>query len=231
LHAVLRNLPARLIDSDEPGIARESFDFHCPLMSLAGCVDPRGLSIPAPHAFAVPEKSRHEAERRVAAYGDYFRIGIVWSGSAAHPDRARRTVPLQSLLPLAGLPSVQLFSLQTGSATEQLARLDTNERVVNLGTYLHDFGDTAAAIERMDLIVAAESAVAHLASALGIPVLMVLPYTPRWIYGTHGAATPWYPSMHLLRQTEPGNWDKVFGEVMRRVRACVTGRERGRRFS
>jgi Tfp pilus assembly protein PilF len=230
LHPVLCNLPARLVDSEEPGIARERFDFHCPLMSLPGCVDPRGLSIPAPHAFAVPEKSRHEMERRIAACGDHFRIGIVWSGSAAHPDRARRTVPLQSLLQLGALPSVQLFSLQAGSAAEHMARLDTDQRVVDLGTHLHDFGDTAAAVEKMDLIIAAESAVAHLASALGIPMLMVLPYTPGWIYGTHGGATPWYPSMHLLRQAEPGNWDKVFREMMRRVRACVKGRERERRL-
>jgi hypothetical protein len=214
LHPVLGGLSVRLAPGRDA--ATRIPDFHCPLLSLPGVVDPRGITIPEPAVVAVPEASRVAMRRRIAPWAASFRVGVAWSGGRM-PEEARAAVPLQRLLPLASLPGVQLFSLQKGAAAADLHRAGAAGFVVDLGSHCRHFGDTAAAIEQMDLVVCCDGAVAQLAGSMDKPVLVLLAFSPHWIYGVSGDATPWYHTMRLLRQTSPGDWRSVCAEMMRLV--------------
>jgi hypothetical protein len=85
--------------------------------------------------------------------------------------------------------------------------------VLDLGSRVRDFADTAAVLQRLDLVVMTDSAVAHLAGSLGAPVWNLLNFVPYWLYGTAGERSAWYPSMRLVRQPAPGDWDSVFARV------------------
>ncbi len=217
LHPLFADVQVRLLDYADPGIAAQGFDFHCPVMSLPGLVDPRGLSIPEPLAVSIPGQSRVLLGRRVAPYAGSFRVGVVWSGSTRFAGHVRRSVALASLLPLAAMPGVQLFSLQKGKPATQLNTSGAGGFIVDLAAQCADFGDTAAAIELMDLIVTTDSGVAHLAGCIGKPALNLLQYKPSWIYGMRGEATPSYPTMRLIRQMAPGDWSSVINEMSRLV--------------
>ena len=112
---------------------------------------------------------------------------------------------------------VQLFSLQKGKSATQLNTSGAGGFIVDLAAQCIHFGDTAAAIELMDLVVTTDCGVAHLAGCLGKPALNLLQYKPCWIYGMRGEATPSYPTMRLIRQASPGDWDSVFREMSRLV--------------
>lgn len=226
LHPVLGALPVRLLDTDDPVITSEYFDFHSPLMSLPGLVDSRSLCIPEPVAITVPDASTASLARRVQPQAGALRIGINWQGEGNTAADQRHALPLQRLLPLAALPGVQLFSLQKGRAAQELKRSGAGALVVELGSHLHDFGDTAAAIAQMDLVLTGDGAIAHLAGCLGKPVLALLPHAPHWFYGCGGESTPWYPAMRLIRQKSPGDWASVFEEVLRLVGTWAARRER-----
>lgn len=217
LHPLFAASKVRLFDCADPAIAGQHYDFHCPVMSLPGLVDPRGLSIPEPLEVSIPEQSRILLGRRVAPHAGSFRIGVAWSGSTALADNARRSVPLARLLPLAAMPGVQLFSLQKGKPATQLNTSGAGGFIVDLAAQCVHFGDTAAAIELMDLVVTTDSGVAHLAGCIGKPALNLLQYQPCWIYGMRGEATSSYPAMRLIRQTSPGDWDSVFREMLHLV--------------
>ena len=161
-----------------------------------------------------------------------FKIGIVWQGSRVYrPDRWR-SIPLAQFAPLARLPGVRLISLQKGFGSEQIAAVDFP--VVDLSDRLDEaagpFMDTAAVIGKLDLVVASDTAIAHLAGALGAPVWVALPFSPDWRWLRDRDDSPWYPTMRLFRQT-------TFGPMGRRFRAhcqppskrrrAEAGRDRG----
>ncbi len=219
LHPALAGMPVRLVPDADAVAPRETPDFWCPLLSLPGVVDPRGIAIPDPVDISIPEDSRVLMRRRIAPYAGCFRIGVVWSGGGGGRDDARAAVPLARLLPLAALPGVQVFSLQQGSAAEEQRSAGAAGFVVDLGTRCRHFGDTAAAVEQMDLLVGCDSAVAQLAGCMGKPALALLPFNPHWIYGMRGDATPWYPTLRLLRQKSPGDWSSVCTELL-----CLVGK-------
>jgi len=212
LHPLLDALPLRLALPDDARVLAERYDFHCPLMSLPGIVDARGATIPEPLAVTVPEASRQLMQQRMAPHADKMRIGIVWT--ARH---AREGVPLARLLPLAAFPGVQLFSLQRGRAIDDIQAAGAAGLITELGSSCRHFGDCAAALESLDLLVSTDSEMAHLAGSLGKPVLGLLHYKPDWIYGISGDSTPWYPTLRLMRQQAPGEWDNVFQELLRLV--------------
>lgn len=230
LHPVFASIDARIQVPTAELLGSASFDFHCPLMSLPGAIDSCSLPVVEPVEISVPAVSHRKMERYVAPWRESFRIGVVWSGSTSFADNARRAVSLKRFLPLASLPDVQLFSLQKGPPASELRKLGASGFIVDLAPRLRDFGDTAAAVEQLDLIVMTDSSVAHLAGSMGVPILNLLQFKPYWIYAMSGDSTPWYPTMRLIRQQSPGDWDSVFGEVMRLVGkwAEVRARQSGR---
>lgn len=189
-------------------------DFFLPMLSAPRVFGTRLDNVPAPIPYLQPRKELVEKWRaRLPAGG--VRIGIVWQGNRAHPADRDRSMPLEMLAKLAA-PGFTLISLQKGAGTEQLAHLRPPETVVDLGDELDasaPFLDTAAILTLLDVTVTVDTAVAHLAGALGVPVWVALPFTPDWRWLLGRSDTPWYPTMRLFRQSAPGDWTSVIDAI------------------
>ena len=163
-----------------------------------------------------------DAERRIGRDGP-FTVGIAWQGNPVFPQDCHRSMPLRHFAPLAAIPGVRLFSLQKGFGAEQLAAAPFP--VEDLGAALDAAGgaftDTAAAMMALDLVIVSDSAVAHVAGALGRPVWVVLPLAPDWRWLLDREDTPWYPTMRLFRQRRLGEWDEVFERIAAALGAAV----------
>ncbi len=204
-----------------PGIAelREAgtfqvseFDTYCPLLSLPQVFGTTVETIPAaiPYLDIAALKRRKPPpdlpERR---RGAGIRIGIVWVGSPTYQNDRQRSMALAELLPVLRLGGFDFYSLQKGERARDLQGLPPDCRVLDLDASLADFGDTALVIDALDLVISVDTAVAHLAGALGKPVWILLPEVPDWRWGLTGETTPWYPSMRLFRQERCGDWTAV----------------------
>ena len=228
-HPELRRLLANQpVDEFVPaGSPFPAYDVQASLMSLPlllGTTSP--AAVPPPLPPAIPAAARDKAARLVGpAEPGTLRVGIVWSGRVTFADNSRRATSLARFLRLAEVPGVRLFSLQKGPPEEQLADLGTGRLVQPLGPQLEDFADTAAVLERLDLVIMTDSSVAHLAGSLGRPVWNLVQYVPYWIYGFEnglfGDSTPWYPSMRLFRQGHDQDWEPVFARVGEALAALI----------
>ncbi len=194
----------------EIGARPPGVDVLSHLLSLPGLLGTTPASIPAriPYLHADPELVAAWQEELAPYRG--LKIGITWQGNPAFKGDRRRSFPLERFAPVARLEGVQLFSLQKGFGSEQLEQLEQPCPIENLGPRLNDFMDTAALIKNLDLVIAPDTAVAHLAGALGVPVWMAVPFTPDWRWMLGRTDSPWYPTMRLFRQSAPGDWHGVF---------------------
>lgn len=144
------------------------------------------------------------------------RIGLVWSGNPRHRNDARRSVPLRFLQPLIATPGVQFFSLQHGpDALHRAGELPPH--VTAIGTHLTSLNDTAHALLRLDLLITVDTSVAHLAGALGVQTVLLVPFVPDWRWLLDRSDTPWYTSMQLLRQSALFEWSPVIDAARSRV--------------
>jgi hypothetical protein len=199
-----------------------SFDVHVPLLSLPGLLGTTPSSIPAdvPYLRADPRLVRRWRKELKPLAG--FRVGIVWQGNASNKRDHLRSVALPLFEPLARVPGVRLVSLQKGPGSEQAAQAGFG--VLDLSGRLDEesgpFMDTAAVLANLDLLVSVDTAVAHLAGALGVPAWLALPLAPDWRWLLGREDSPWYPSLRLFRQCRPGDWDDVF----RRIAAALPQR-------
>ena len=139
-----------------------------------------------------------------------FKVGIAWQGNPDHRRDRQRSAPLQAFEPLAEIPGVRLVSLQKGPGREQLPQLADRLNLLDLTDQVEDFADTAALMSHLDLVITIDTAVAHLAGALGIPVWLAIQFLPEWRWLLEREDSPWYPSMRLFRQTAWGHWAGVF---------------------
>ncbi|HLZ20090.1 MAG TPA: glycosyltransferase family 9 protein, partial [Smithellaceae bacterium] len=140
------------------------------------------------------------------------RIGLAWSGSAAHTNDRHRSIPLETLLPLLGIHA-EFHSLQKEYREADRRILMTEENLIDHSDRIGDFGDTAALMEEMDLVISVDTAAAHLAGALGKPVWVLLPCIPDFRWLQHREDSPWYPTARLFRQTTPGDWNPVLERI------------------
>ena len=154
-------------------------------------------------------------------------VGIAWQGNPGYRADQHRSLPLCALLPLTapnGEPDggVKFFSLQKHYGHEQLTRLDPRPPIADLAPELDNDGaafvDTAAVLVALDLLICSDSAIAHLAGALGVEVWLLLAHRPDWRWGNHGESTPWYPRARLFRQSTPGDWRGVVERVAAALR-------------
>jgi Flp pilus assembly protein TadD len=145
------------------------------------------------------------------------RIGINWQGNPQHHADVYRSIPLELLRPLSQLAGVELISLQFGFGSEQLQQCDFAERIVRLPEHVDRdggaFTDTTAILHHLDCVITTDTAIAHLAGAVGTPVAMMLGRVPDWRWGMQGKSTPWYPSVTLYRQQQLGRWEDVVAKV------------------
>lgn len=141
-----------------------------------------------------------------------LRVGLVWRGSAQHPNDHRRSLGLTALL--AHLPcGPQYLSLQIDPTAAELLVLQERNDMATLEPSEPDWCNTAAAIRTLDLVISVDTAVAHLAGALGVPTWVLLPFAPDWRWQLQRSDSPWYRSLRLFRQTQPGDWNGVLQEV------------------
>src|SRR5262249_20757032 len=157
-----------------------AFDVHSLLMSVPGLLGTSLVNIPADVPYLFPDPQRVERWRQELADVAAFQIGIVWSGNVEHKRNRMRSVPLVQFLALARVPGARLISLQKGPGLEEWQALDKGAEIVELGSRLNSFMDTAAVMKNLDLVIACDTASAHLAGALGVPVWVALPFAPDW---------------------------------------------------
>lgn len=200
------------------------FDVHCPLMSLPGVL---GLSMEqlwtGSYLSADPGRVATWRERLDGHPG--FRVGICWQGNRKHLFDAQRSFALSQLQPLAEVGDIQLISLQQGPDAEQIAT--SPFEVVDLGNALDADGaflDTAAVIKSLDLVITADTALAHLAGGLGAPVWLALSAHGDWRWFEDRDTSPWYPTVRLFRQPHLGEWNHVFESMARALRRMVVER-------
>jgi len=142
-----------------------------------------------------------------------LRVGLVWAGSKNHPNDHNRSMKYSQLAPLSKVTGVRFYSLQIGPAAAEIANTPAAFELIDFAADLHDFADTAALISHLDLIIAVDTAVAHVAGAMGKPVWVLLSRKPDWRWLLDRENSPWYPTLRLFRQTRRGDW----AEVMERV--------------
>jgi tetratricopeptide (TPR) repeat protein len=163
----------------------------------------------------------HVAQDRIGRWAkhipaDGFRVGLVWKGGSGHENDADRSLPtLKLLTPLGTVSGVQFISLQKGAGEDEARSPPPDLPLVHLGSDIADFADTAAIVTQLDLVICVDTAVAHLAGALGRPCWVLLPdYKTDWRWLTTGADSPWYPQrMRLFRQRRAGDWAPVVEEI------------------
>jgi ADP-heptose:LPS heptosyltransferase len=140
-------------------------------------------------------------------------VGLVWSGERSHDNDRNRSLRLETLLPLLKTPDVTFVSLQHEVRDEDRALLQEQSAVVHVGDRFCDFADTAAVISLLDAVISADTAVAHLAGAMGKPLLLLLPFGADFRWLRERDDTPWYPTARLFRQSAFGDWASVIDVV------------------
>ena len=196
-----------------------AFDCQCPLMTLPLAFGTEVSTIPTDVPYVTPPADRSERWRARLAAVARPRVGLVWSGRPTHLNDRNRSIDLRRLLPLLADPRPWFVSLQRDLRPHDETVLRAHSRILDLAAELTDFADTAAAIGALDLVIAVDTAVVHLAGAMGKPVWILLPHAVdfRWMYGRDDS--PWYPTARLFRQPAPGNWDDVIARVARALYA------------
>jgi tetratricopeptide (TPR) repeat protein len=190
------------------------------LMSVPGVLAMTPDTIPATVPYLGPGAQHLAAWRE--RLGGGFKVGISWQGSPTFVHDRGRSIPLGAFAPLAGIPGIRLISLQKRPGAEQVTAVPFGTRIETPlnASDMSDraFGDTSAVIANLDLIVASDSMIAHLAGALGRPAFVALRQIPdwRWLLGRDDC--PWYPTMRLFRQTTDGDWQTVFTQIAAAVR-------------
>ncbi len=195
-------------------------DVHCPLVSLPLGFCTRLDTIPAPVPYLAPPPGLARAwQARLPRTGGR-RIGVAWAGNPRHENDHNHSIPLATFEALfRAAPGDHFFSLQKEPVAADSARLPAQPNVTDLGPQLDSFGDTAAVISQLDLVIAVDTSVAHLAGALGCPVWVLLPFAPDWRWLLGRDDSPWYPSARLFRQPSPSAWESVLEEVSRSLAA------------
>ena len=212
---------AGVVATDE---VRLEADWHCPFISLprafAGTRTPWGAAAPylntdpgrvAAAALQIPGRGQG---------GRDLRVGLVWGGAPrrenlqAHSIDRKRSMPLRRLAPLAGLRGVRLVSLQHGEYARELHDPPDGLMLADPMAFVDDMDDTASLVRCLDVVVSVDTSMAHLAGGLGVPTILMDRYDNCWRWFHDRTDSPWYPSMTIVRQSRPGDWDGVVERVV-----------------
>ncbi|MDR3485735.1 MAG: tetratricopeptide repeat-containing glycosyltransferase family protein [Bradyrhizobium sp.] len=199
-----------------------AFELHCPLLSLPLAFGTQPGTIPAavPYLAASAEQQAYWRDRLPPGR---LRAGFVWSGQSSHKNDSNRSIALPRLSALFEDPQVRCFSLQRDLRDADGEALRDLPNLVHLGGELRDFADTAAIISLLDIVVSVDTAVAHLAGALGKPVMILLPHAADFRWMRNLDVSPWYPGARLLRQPAFGDWDSVIARAAGELRHLALG--------
>jgi hypothetical protein len=201
------------------GEAVTDFDRHVPLLSLPRIFGTTLETVPAEVPYLAPDPDRVARWReRLAAPAGAARIGLVWAGNPLHKNDHNRSIRLAELAPLLATEGASFFGVQKGPAAAEAAELPPGVRLVSLSDDIHDFADTAAILSQLDLLIAVDTSVVHLAGALALPVWTMLPIAPDWRWQLECTDSPWYPTLRLFRQATPKARPALIDEVTRAFR-------------
>ena len=206
------------------------FDLHCPLLSLPLAMRTRLDTIPASTPYLAAQENKVRAWRDRLAGHEKRRIGLVWAGNprkqlaGCNRIDALRSMEFAQLAPLFDVPDCEFFSLQKGDdAVRQLRGSNLRQHVLDWTDDLHDFSDTAALIENLHLVIAVDTAVAHLAGALNKPIWLLNRYNTCWRWLLDREDSAWYPTARLFRQDASRQWDRVVARVCAALRDAAGG--------
>ena len=204
----------------EKGAELPAFDCHCPLLSLPLACGTQLETIPAPARYLSSASSKRQAWNERLGQKTRPRIGLVWSGNAAHSNDRKRSIALAELL--LYLPSgFDYISLQNElRSSDQAALQDSGIR--HFVQSIHDFADTAALVDVLDLVISVDTSVAHLCGALGKTTLLLLPYIPDWRWLLERPDSAWYPSLRLLRQGPERQWAPVLQSLAALLQQAIS---------
>ena len=188
-----------------------AFDFQITLSSLPLVMGTTFETIPAnvPYLHANPDRVAVWRQRLAEKAQGRPAVGLVWHGRPTNSINQTRSMPLGALTPVLELDHILPVSLQVGAGSEQLSQHPARSRVFDAAPMLSDFGETAALMTALDHVVTIETAAAHLAGGLGRPAHVLLPHVADWRWLEKREDSPWYPTLRLLRQEEPGDWHAV----------------------
>lgn len=205
----------------ERGTGFEAYDLYCPYMSLPLAFQTSLATIPAEIPYLRVPEAAHRYEFHTAADQGppRLKVGLVWSGSITHMRDAKRSIPLQNLIPLMTLP-VEFHCLQKELRSADEAVMATLP-IQDHRAQLNQFADTAALIDAMDVVITVDTSVAHVAGAMGKPVWVLLPFVPdyRWLLAREDS--PWYPTARLFRQPQRADWTAVVTRVGQELQALA----------
>jgi hypothetical protein len=219
LHGLMSTLSStvQVVSSGDP---LPDFDFHCPLLSLPLAFATQLDTIPSATRYLSAREEQTRAWRERLGRHDKPRIGLAWAGNprkelpGANRIDGQRSIALDRLAPLFEVTACEFFSLQKGSdAVRQLRDSALRQRVNDYTDDLHDFSDTAALIENLDLVISVDTSVAHLAGALGKPFWLLNRYNTCWRWLLDREDSPWYPTARLFRQDTTRAWEPVIQRV------------------
>lgn len=198
------------------------YDVALPIMSLPRILGTTLQSIPADIPYLSPIETDVEKWRgKFSNEQAVIRVGLVWAGGAAFKGNKQRSMSLEKFAVLGQIPGVSFYSLQKGPSADEVKNPPAGMQIVDWSDEIGDFADTAAFISQLDLVIAVDTAVAHLAGAMGKSVWTLIPASSdfRWLQGREDS--PWYPTMRLFRQKERGNWPEVMQRVASELRLLV----------
>ena len=222
LHPLLASSGVRNLVSPE---ALPDFDVQVSIMLLPARFYRKAswMREQVPYMFASEPLVVHWRETLSHIQG--LRVGICWQGNPKYPRDPWRSAPLRDLLPLADVKGVRLVSLQRGYGSEQLAEFAAESGIVELAADFDGahgaFMDTAAVLASLDLTITTDTAMAHLAGAMGRPAWVALSHAAEWRWQQQGETSPWYPLLRLFRQSAPGDWGGVFVRMADQLRALA----------
>jgi tetratricopeptide (TPR) repeat protein len=202
----------------EPTYALPRFDFSCALPGLPRLFRSTLETIPRAAPYLRADAKRLAGWRERLGETGELTVAIAWRGNPGHPDNDRRSIAPSDLAPLFSVPGVRFLTVQKDDADAPAA-----ENILRCGA--HDLDDIAAILSIADLTISVDTVFCHLAGALGRPVWTLLAVSPDWRWQTAGEATPWYPTMRLFRQHEPGDWAGVVARVAHALGSRVTGED------
>jgi tetratricopeptide (TPR) repeat protein len=225
LKTLLATLDAvdRLISFDDE-LPASCHDLWTPILSIPYFCKTLADSMPVEIPYLRAPQD-HVAKWAARLLPDGFRVGLAWKGNPLFESDTDRSLPsLDVLAPLWGVTGVRFVSLQKGRGEDEAAHPPAGLPLTNLGCEMEDFADTAAAIMRLDLVICVDTAVAHLAGALGKRCWVMLPaYKTDWRWLDHGSGSPWYPGvMRLFRQSSAGDWSGVVAEMASSLRQLTS---------
>jgi Flp pilus assembly protein TadD len=214
-----------VVSRSPDGKLNVDYDLYVPMLSLPAVFGTLWQTVPdrIPYLYADNDLVRTWAARLSPLAG--FKVGICWQGNPSYAADRQRSMPLKFFEPLARLPGIQLLSLQKIHGLEQLAEMPVDLSIIDLGRELDEntgvFMDTAAVMKNLDLIITSDTAIAHLAGALGVSVWLLLSHPPDWRWGLSGDYYPWYPTMRVFRQSTSGDWEGLFKNVRDAIRQYI----------